>query len=50
MYVTYVFSGSVCMKYDISNVYNRIGGVIVSVLATSVIDRGFEPWSGQTKD
>jgi hypothetical protein len=38
------------MKYDISNVYNRIGGVIVSVLASSVVDRGFEPWSGQTKE
>ncbi len=31
-------------------VYNRIGGVMVSVLASSVIDRGFDPWSGQTKD
>ena len=34
---------------------NRIGGVMVSVLsgavlASSVVDRGFEPWSGQTKD
>jgi hypothetical protein len=23
---------------------------MVSVLAVSVVDRGFEPWSGQTKD
>ena len=23
---------------------------MVSVLASSVVDRGFEPWSGQTKD
>ena len=23
---------------------------MVSVLASSAIDRGFEPWSGQTKD
>jgi hypothetical protein len=29
---------------------NRIGGVMVSVLAWSVVDRGFEPWLGQTKD
>ena len=28
----------------------RIGGVMVSVLASSVVDRGFEPRSGQTKD
>jgi hypothetical protein len=48
--VTYVYSGSVCMKYDISNVYNRIGDVIVSVLDSSVVDRGFEPRSDQTKD
>jgi hypothetical protein len=29
---------------------NRIGGRMVSVLALSVVDRGFEPRSGQTKD
>ena len=29
---------------------NRIGGVVVSVLASSMVDRGFEPRSGQTKD
>jgi hypothetical protein len=29
---------------------NRIGGVMVSVLAWSEVDGGFEPWSGQTKD
>jgi hypothetical protein len=29
---------------------NRIGGVMVSVLASSAIDRGFEHRSGQTKD
>jgi hypothetical protein len=27
-----------------------IGGVMVRVLASSVVDRGFEPRSGQTKD
>ena len=29
---------------------NRIGGVMGSVLASSAVDRGFEPRSGQTKD
>ena len=32
------------------NQKHRIGCVMVSVLASSVIDRGFEPRSGQTKD
>ena len=29
---------------------NHIGGVTVSVLAWSAVDRGFKPLSGQTKD
>jgi hypothetical protein len=29
---------------------NRIGGVVVSVLASSAVDGVFEPWLGQTKD
>ena len=29
---------------------NHIGGVMVSVLASNAVDRGFEPRSGQTKD
>ena len=29
---------------------NRIGGVMISVLASSAVDRGFEQRSGQTKD
>jgi hypothetical protein len=29
---------------------NRIGGVLVSVLTSNAVDRGFEPRSGQTKD
>jgi hypothetical protein len=29
---------------------NRISGIMVSMLASSAIDRGFEPRSGQTKD
>ena len=34
-----------------SSIYgNRIGCVMASVLASSVVDRGLEPQSGQTKD
>ena len=29
---------------------NRIGGVMISMLAQSAIDRGFEPQSSQAKD
>ena len=29
---------------------NHIGGVMVSVIASSAVDRGFEPWSGEIKD
>ena len=29
---------------------NRIGDVMVSVLASRAVDHGFEPRSGQTKD
>ena len=36
--------------YYLSHFFNRIGGVMVSVPASSVVDRGFEPWSSQTKD
>ena len=30
--------------------FNRIGGVMVRVLALGAVDCGFEPRSGQTKD
>ena len=30
--------------------FNRIDGVMVSVLASSAVERGFEHRSGQTKD
>jgi hypothetical protein len=30
--------------------WNRIGDVMVNVVASSAVDRGFEPQSGQTKD
>ena len=42
--VVLLFTGS---HYPICN---RIGGVMVSVLASNAIDRGFESRSGQTKD
>jgi hypothetical protein len=29
---------------------NRRGGVMVSMFASSAVDRGLESWSGQTKD
>ena len=29
---------------------NRIGGVMVNEIASSAVDRGFDPRSGQTKD
>ena len=35
---------------DLFNNYDRIGGVIVSVLASIVVDRRFEPRSGQPND
>ena len=31
-------------------ILNRISGVMVNVLVSSAVDRGFELWSGQTKD
>ena len=36
--------------YHCLNVCHRIGGLMVSVLASSAVDCGFELWSGQTKD
>ena len=33
-----------------SVIMNRIGGVMFIVLASSAVDRGFGPRSGQTKD
>jgi hypothetical protein len=31
-------------------IHNRIPGVMINVLPTSVVDHGFKPQSGQTKD
>ena len=32
------------------SVSNHIDSVMIRALTSSVVDRGFEPWSGQTKD
>ena len=37
------------MKFRFSIIVNRIGGVIVIMLVSSVVDRGFESLSGETK-
>ena len=37
-------------QYFTNVISTYTGGVMVSVLASSSIDRGFELWSGQTKD
>jgi hypothetical protein len=37
-------------KSKFSKQTNRIVGAMVSVLALSVVDRGFEPRSGQSKE
>ena len=34
----------------LSHTQNRIGGIMVSVLLSSAVDSGFEPWSGQIKE
>ena len=43
--IVYTKTVYACLLYT-----NRIGGVMVSVLASSVVDRGFESRFGQTKD
>ena len=37
----------ICFIYQL--LLKHIGGVMVSVLASSAVDRRFEPWSGQSK-
>jgi hypothetical protein len=39
----------VAIPANIYKLANRIGGVMISVLAWGVVDRAFEPWPGQTK-
>ena len=38
------------MLEDLSTLRNRIDGVMVTVLASNAVDRGFEPRSDKTKD
>jgi hypothetical protein len=45
-----IFYYSKYVYYTLPMFSNRIGGVMVSVLALSAVDRGFEPRSGQIKD
>ena len=35
--------------FDCIGTNDNIGGVLVSVLASSVVDLGFEPWLGQPR-
>ena len=49
---TFVVIGTDCAVSCKSYYYtitNHVG-VMASVLASSAVDRGLEPWSGQTKD
>ena len=41
---------SFMLKMDTERLLDRIGGLMVSVLALSTVDRWFEPRSGQAKD
>jgi len=45
-----VKTDSIGISLCVWNSQNCIGGVIVCILASSAVDRGFEPRSGQTKD
>ena len=38
------------LEVSTNSILNLIGGVMVSMLASSAVDRWFEPRSGQTKD
>ena len=46
----YIYIYCACRVFGITFNLYRIGGVIVSILALSVVDRGFEPGSGQSID
>jgi len=43
-YISYVHRHPACVKIKIDNL------MVISVLASSAVDRGFEPRLGQTKD
>ena len=46
-FVLPIYFNNEYIKYQINQ---RIGGVMVSVLASSAVDRGLKPWLGQTRD
>ena len=46
----HLFPSKIKWSFSLFTYSNLIGGVIVSVLASSVVHRGFESRSGQTKD
>ena len=48
VYVSLIIS--ILVKLSFHNILNYIGPVIVSMLASSAVDRGLERWSVQTKD
>ena len=45
-----MFYATVVVSWLFMSLYNRIGGVMVCVLASKAVDRGFEPLSDQHKD
>jgi hypothetical protein len=48
-----MYTSAVYNQYPIwvqTHIFHRIGSVVVGMLASSVVDRGFEPRSGQNKD
>ena len=44
------YEGCALRQYNYEKYFNRISYVMVSVLVSSVVDCGFEPRLGQTKD
>jgi hypothetical protein len=48
--VKFISSWYVLYVFNVSCWCNRVGGVMVSVLASSAVHHGFDPRSGQTKD
>jgi hypothetical protein len=47
---SYKMTTSINITIAVSINANCISGVMVSVLTSSAVDRGFESWLGQTKD
>jgi hypothetical protein len=45
---TFLFVCIITLSYPF--IVNRLGGVVVSMLRSSVVDRGFESRSGHAKD